>query len=81
MRKERTLFFIGIWIALLPFLGFPNAWRKILFIVTGVGVVYLAYLFRQEHNARMMILKSSSEDQTMDSFIDNINDINESSFK
>jgi hypothetical protein len=75
MRKERTLFFIGIWTMILPFLGFPNSWRKVLFIISGLGIVYLAYLFRQEHKARIFILKSRSGDQTMESFIDNVNDL------
>ncbi|MCC6323546.1 hypothetical protein IT400_02010 [Candidatus Nomurabacteria bacterium] len=75
MRKERTLFFIGIWVALLPFLGFPNSWRKILFILTGLAIVYLAYLFRQENKARLAIINSETVEQNMDSFIDNINDL------
>ncbi|MDQ5971433.1 MAG: hypothetical protein QG566_379 [Patescibacteria group bacterium] len=75
MRKERTLFFIGIWVGLLPFLGFPNSWRKILFIITGLAIVYLAYLFRQENKARLAILMSATEEQNMDSFVDNINDL------
>lgn len=72
MRKERTLFFIGIWVGILPFLGFPNSWRKILFIITGLALIYLSYLFRQEAKARLEALKLNSNEQTMDSFIDNI---------
>lgn len=72
MRKERTLFFIGIWVGILPFLGFPNSWRKILFIITGIALIYLSYLFRQEAKARLEALKLNSNEQTMDSFIDNI---------
>lgn len=72
MRKERTLFFIGIWVGILPFLGFPNSWRKILFIITGLALIYLSYLFRQEAKARFEALKLNNNEQTMDSFIDNI---------
>jgi cbb3-type cytochrome oxidase subunit 3 len=75
MRKERTLFFIGIWVGLLPFLGFPNSWRKVLFVISGCAIVYLAYLFRQENKARLALLQAATEDQVMESFIDNINDI------
>lgn len=72
MRKERTLFFIGIWVGLLPFLGFPNSWRKIFFILTGLALVYLSYLFRQEAKARIKALRLNNEEQTMETFIDNI---------
>lgn len=75
MRKERTLFFIGIWVAILPFLGFPNLWRKILFVITGISIVYLAFLFRQVAKARIFVAKSNESDETMESFIDNINDL------
>ncbi len=72
MRKERTLFFVGIWVGLLPFLGFPNSWRKVLFILTGIAIIYLSYLFRQEAKARIDALRLSKDEQTMESFIDNI---------
>lgn len=72
MRKERTLFFIGIWVALLPFLGFPNSWRKVLFIITGVALVYLSHLFKKETKARLESIRANKEIQTMESFIDNI---------
>lgn len=75
MRKERTLFFIGIWVGVLPFLGFPNSWRKVFFVVTGLAIVYLAYLFRQEAKARIFVIKSNLKDQTMDPFVDNISDL------
>lgn len=75
MRKERTLFFIGIWVVLLPFLGFPNSIRQWLFVISGLAILYLAYLFRQEVKARIQALKLEKEIQTMDAFIDNINDL------
>jgi sulfite exporter TauE/SafE len=68
MRKEKTLFIIGIWVAILPFLGFPDTWRKIFFIITGFMLIYLAYLYYQQ-------LKdiSSKNENISKTFIDNIN--------
>jgi hypothetical protein len=43
MRKEKTLLIIGLWVAVLSFLGFPETWRKILFLLTGLGIMYLGY--------------------------------------
>ncbi|HUC88482.1 MAG TPA: hypothetical protein VMR49_00425 [Candidatus Paceibacterota bacterium] len=68
MRKERTLFLIGLWVAILPFLGFPNSWREVFFVITGFALIYLAYLFHIEAKARLP--KSDDNSQT---FVDNIN--------
>lgn len=67
MRKERTLLILGVWVAILPYLGFPNSWREILFVCTGFSLVYLAYLFYVQ-------AKKNIPDQTDRSktFVDNI---------
>lgn len=67
MRKEKTLFIIGLWVIILPFLGFPNNWRKILFVLTGLAVMYLAYLFYLETKARIARITNQSKN-----FVDNI---------
>lgn len=67
MRKERTLFIIGVWVAILPFLGFPNSWRKVLFVLTGFTLFYLAYLFYLEVKSR-----NSKDSSHSSAFVDNI---------
>ena len=67
MRKEKTLFIIGLWVIVLPFLGFPNSWRKVLFLITGVAIMYLAYLFYIEVKARL-----SKDVEHNKTFVDNI---------
>lgn len=67
MLKERKLFLIGVWVAILPFLGFFESWRKILFVLTGMGIIYLAYLFYNEAKER-----NSKDENVIKSFIDNI---------
>jgi len=67
MRKERTLFIIGLWVAILPFLGFPSTWRKIFFVIIGLALVFLAFLFYNQTKKR--ILKDTRESK---SFVDNI---------
>lgn len=67
MRKEKTLFIIGIWVAILPYLGFYESWRKILFIITGIGLIYLAYLFYTETKNRL-----GKDENNVKSFVDNI---------
>jgi len=71
MRKEKTLFIIGLWVMVLPFLGFPNLWREILFLMTGLAIIYMGYLFYLETRARLA--KGSEQSKT---FVDNIDDTN-----
>lgn len=67
MRKEKTLFIIGLWVSVLSFFGFPSNWRKVLFLITGLAIMYLAYLFYIEIKSR--IAKDVNNSKT---FIDNI---------
>jgi len=67
MRKERSLFTIGLWIILLPFLGFPGTWKIVLSILTGVVIIYMAYLYYLEVKERL-----SKIDDGAKSFVDNI---------
>ena len=67
MRKERTLLIIGVWVVFLAYSGFPEGWRKILFILTGLSIAYLAYLFYVEAKVRL-----EKDDNRIKSFIDNI---------
>jgi hypothetical protein len=49
MKTARTLLILGIWIAILPYLGFPYSWKKILLTLSGLGVAYTAYiLYKKE---------------------------------
>lgn len=67
MRKERALFIIGIWVAVLPQLGIPQSFREVLFIITGVSIFYIAYLYYLESKARL-----SKDENRIKSFVDNI---------
>ncbi len=67
MRKERTLFIIGLWIMVLPFTGFPPSWREVLLVISGLALVYLSYLFYIEVKARI-----PKEENHSKAFVDNI---------
>lgn len=69
MRKEKTLFIIGLWIIVLPFLGFPGTWKTVILILTGLSLIYLGYLFYVEAKHYL----SKNENQAK-SFIDNMED-------
>jgi len=69
MRKEKTLFMIGLWVIVLPFLGFPSLWRVVLFVITGIALIYLAVLFYGE--AKLRLSKNGDNNETK-TFVDNI---------
>lgn len=68
MRKEKTLLIIGLWVMFLPLLGFPSLWRAVLYVITGISLIYLAYLFYLEAKARLI---KNSDNQTK-TYVDNI---------
>jgi hypothetical protein len=67
MRKEKTLLILGLWVAVLSFLGFPESWKKVLFLITGLAIMYLGYLFYLEIKARLKNDINNSK-----TFVDNI---------
>ncbi len=48
MRKSRILLILGIWVAVLPYLGFPYSWKDTLFTVSGLGLIYFSYMLYKE---------------------------------
>lgn len=47
MSKRQILGIIGIWVIILPFLGFPSGWKTVLLVLTGIGICALAYSTRR----------------------------------
>ena len=73
MSRQRIIFLLGIWVAILPFLGFPRSWKNILFVITGLGLIYLAYLLRRER--RRIAPQNPPYDQP-DTYTDNGHEYN-----
>jgi len=66
MRKERILLILGIWVAILPYLGFPIFWKNLLFSTSGIVLVYYSYVLYREYKAKEKKVK------TFDSFSENV---------
>ena len=63
MRKKKILFFIGIAIIIIPFLGFPETIRKILIVIGGLSVSVLAYfLFKAKKQLQGFPFNFSSKE-------------------
>lgn len=71
MKKERTLFFIGLWVAILPYLGFPTSFRKILFVITGLVIIYFSYMLRKKAKEEAQAMQKE-DNSKMNTFVDNI---------
>ena len=69
MSKQRWIFILGIWVALLPFFGFPHSWKNTLFVITGLGLIYLSYLLRRERKG--IAPQAEPETEKPDTFTDN----------
>ena len=67
MRKTRILLFLGVWVAILPFLGFPYSWKDTLSFVTGLILICFSYLLYKDYKIT---------EKTFDNFKEN-NDFSE----
>jgi hypothetical protein len=43
MSKRQIIILLGVLIIILPFLGLPDSWKTILFILIGLLLILLAY--------------------------------------
>lgn len=47
MTKETLVFFSGILLTLIPFLGFPEAWRQYAVAAVGILLIIVGYILRR----------------------------------
>lgn len=74
MKKERTLLFTGLWVAVLPHLGFPESWRKILFLITGLFIIFISHvMYRRKVKERIQSL-SDAPNNMMNTFVESMPD-------
>ena len=69
MKRARILLTFGIWVAILPYLGFPYVWKDTLFTLTGLGLVYFGYILYKEFKIR----EGKSKPKSFDNFSENHN--------
>ena len=64
MSKSKRFLTIGVWVAILPFLGFPFTIKNILFVITGFLIIYMSYGLYLES-------KIDKKEETADNFSEN----------
>ncbi len=67
MTRARKLLLLGVWIAVLPYLGFPSTWKNIIFSICGIGLMYFSYILYIEHK------KLEDSAKVFDNFSENNN--------
>ena len=67
MIKVKIILGLGVWVAILPYLGFPYSLKNILFSITGLGIIYLSYMLYMDFKA------GETEKKTFDNFSENSN--------
>jgi hypothetical protein len=67
MRKARILLFLGLWVTIIPYTGFPYSWKDILTTLSGLVLVYFSYTLYSEYKAKEKKKKS------FDNFKENTN--------
>ena len=68
MRIARILLILGTWVTILPFLGFPNSWKDILFSLTGLGLMIFSYVLYRNYKKEE---KKENQNKTFDNFREN----------
>ncbi len=48
MSKEMGIIILGLWIAVVPYLGIPSSWRTAVLVLSGLGVAVIGFLMRGE---------------------------------
>jgi len=66
MWKARVFLILGIWITVLPYLGFPYSWKDILTTLSGLGLIYVSYMLYRE-----LKIGEIKEEKTFDNFSEN----------
>lgn len=53
MSKETIISLLGLYLIILPFLGFPQTWKTVMFILIGTSLVFLGYILRQKRSKNL----------------------------
>lgn len=65
MSKESILIFIGIFVIVVPFLGIPDVFRTLLFVVSGAVISFLSLLiYARERLLEQAKIKRRSRSMT-----------------
>ena len=70
--KLRLLFWLGIVMLFLPFLGIPNTWKMVLAVLIGIILIVIAMLLRRNHRAMRIIVRNLEQTITEQTLSDSV---------
>lgn len=56
---------LGIFVTILPYLGFPHSWKTVLYTFSGLLFVFLSYLLYKDYKIK------ENQENTFDNFKEN----------
>jgi len=65
MSRLKIILILGIFVSILPYLGFPLTSKNILISLSGLAIIYLSYILYEENK------EESKEEVTFDNFSEN----------
>lgn len=63
MQKDMLIMLAGVFVGILPFLGFPNSWDSVFLVAAGVCIIGLGIAVRRGNRSAVHMF-SAHEDQT-----------------
>jgi len=66
ISKIKFVLGLGIWLAILPYLGFPSSLKNLLITLSALSIVYISYLAYKNLKAE------TKETRTFDNFSENL---------
>ena len=70
MKRETTIFFLGLLVASMPFWGVPNAWKRGISLALGLLLMFLGYQLRRL--AYLRSIESHTGERKTDVYIEQV---------
>ncbi len=64
MKKPRLLFLLGIFLIILPILGFPSPWKNFFIVLIGVLLVFNSYMMRRNYKKNTWHVFGKNQEET-----------------
>ena len=62
--KLRALFWVGVIVLFLPYIGLPDGWKAVLTIILGLTIIVLVFKSRREYKALKFQLRRYEQPST-----------------
>ena len=56
--KLRLLFWLGIIMIFLSFLGIPNTWKMIMAILIGIALIIISFSLRKKYRSLRLVIRN-----------------------